>query len=208
MSFERHQRTKQREEQAANVLDVGEENGPIRLGVDQKLSVAGEEPVRARVAVPGHSSPGLDLKELCLHSGRWPPGHAESQRHRAADLELTGDRRQRRVPLRVSIEVGEEDVPDRLGGSIHRKGCSIEAHVGRRTRGGSAVRSLGVTRFAPALGRVAARLPSETAASRESQSRRSSLGGPPLLGSGNWRNQRQEYAVRGADSPVSRGQSR
>jgi hypothetical protein len=64
-----HDRPEQREECAANVLDVGESHLSVAERLDCERAVAGEDPVSSRVAVPGQASIGLDVDELGLDLG-------------------------------------------------------------------------------------------------------------------------------------------
>jgi hypothetical protein len=109
-----HDRAKQREQHAPDVFDVREADGPVRLRVDQKLARAREEPVRSNIAMPRQRPPRFDAIESGLYLRRRPARHRERQRHGAGGLGLSAGRGQRRVPLRLALEAGE-DFPHRFG---------------------------------------------------------------------------------------------
>ena len=71
-----HDRAKQRKQNAPDVFDVREEDGPVRFRMDRELARAREEPVRSSVAVPRGTAPRLDAPSLAFSFGDGLPGIA------------------------------------------------------------------------------------------------------------------------------------
>ena len=69
-----HGGAEEREQPAADVFDVREQHGPVALVVGQELTVSGEEPVPADVAVPLKRCAGVTSGNVAFTLGDGRPG--------------------------------------------------------------------------------------------------------------------------------------